>query len=80
VQAGYTFHTANCKKLGIEKIRAYISAANLFTFSKYWGFDPEIAQNGNDFLGGVNRDLQLGVDRGAYPQPKTFLIGVNVIF
>ncbi|WP_171062754.1 TonB-dependent receptor [Larkinella sp. C7] len=51
--------------------RVYVSAQNLFTFTKYSGFDPEI--------GSLN-PLQAGIDDGVYPQPRTFMAGINLNF
>lgn len=53
-----------------SKIRIYTQAKNLFTFTKYTGLDPEIS-------GGI---LDTGVDRGAYPQARTFLLGLDLKF
>jgi TonB-linked SusC/RagA family outer membrane protein len=73
IQLGYTFPEALLKKAKISKVRVYISAQNLVTFTKYKGLDPEI---------GVGRTglLDLGIDRGFYPQARTFLTGVNITF
>jgi len=49
------------EKVGISKIRLYASVNNLFTFSKYRGFDPA-ANNGDPIAGGI--------DYGFYPTPK----------
>ena len=54
-----------------QSARIYISAQNLFTFTKYSGFDPEI---------GSTNPLQAGVDNGVYPQPRTFMAGVSFGF
>jgi TonB-linked SusC/RagA family outer membrane protein len=51
--------------------RIYLSAMNLFTFTKYSGFDPEIASF---------NPLQSGIDDGVYPQPRTILAGLNLSF
>ncbi|MCB4798273.1 SusC/RagA family TonB-linked outer membrane protein [Neotamlana laminarinivorans] len=53
-----------------SKVRIYTQAKNLFTFTEYSGLDPEIS-------GGI---LDTGVDRGAYPQARTFLIGLDLKF
>jgi len=45
-------------------MRLYVSADNLLTLTKYSGVDPELPS--------------IGVDRGQYPQPRTFVIGLNV--
>ena len=54
----------------IEKLRVYVAAENLITFTKYWGFDPEVASSGTS----------LGVDYGVYPQARVFTVGLNLSF
>lgn len=54
--------------------KVYISAQNLFTITKYKGFDPEATSTS------ANSDTQSGIDLGAYPSPKTFTIGAQVTF
>lgn len=68
LQVGYTIPSMLTKKAGINKLRFYLMANNLVTFTKYKGFDPEIG--GGSF----------GVDRGFYPQARTFYAGLNVGF
>lgn len=82
VQLGYTIPGNILKTLQVEKIRVYVSASNLFTITKYKGFDPEIGINSTGYsdVFSANRDLQIGVDRGVYPQPRMFLFGLNVTF
>ncbi len=58
------------KLAAVERIRVYVSAQNLVTFTKYKGFDPELGNQGGSF----------GVDRGIYPQSRTLLAGVNLGF
>ena len=67
LQLGYTFSTSNAKKW-FNKARVYAQVKNAFTFTKYTGYDPEIA-------GGI---LDTGIDRGAYPQARTFSIGLDI--
>ncbi len=60
-----------------SNIRAYVAAQNLLTITKYKGYDPEVSNpDGNpaDILG---RGLDAGV---AVPQPRTFLLGVQIGF
>lgn len=66
-QIGYTFNIAGLKKAGIQKLRIYASATNLFTLTGYSGIDPE--------LGGSTANF--GIDEGTYASPRTFLFGVN---
>jgi len=67
---GYTLSPAVLKRAGIEKLRVYVQAANLFTITKYTGIDPEISGGTTNF----------GLDEGAYPNQRQFLVGVNVAF
>ena len=68
LQLGYTLPNKISTKAGLDKIRFYVMANNLITITKYKGYDPEIG-------GG-----SLGVDRGFYPQAKTFYAGINFGF
>lgn len=65
MQLGYTLSPGVTRKMGIEKFRIYLSASNLFTLTKYTGYDPEVGA---------------GVDYGNYPQSRTFMLGVNINF
>ncbi|KFF19636.1 SusC/RagA family TonB-linked outer membrane protein [Chryseobacterium sp. JM1] len=69
VQLGYTLSKDVAKTIGASKIRFYVTGENLVTFTKYTGYDPEIA--GADTF---------GIDRAFYPQARTFLFGANVQF
>ncbi|MGF7040907.1 TonB-dependent receptor [Mucilaginibacter lappiensis] len=66
-QIGYTFNIKSLKKAGIQKLRIYVSATNLFTLTGYSGVDPELNGTTTDF----------GIDEGGYASPRTFLFGVN---
>ncbi|RYF45220.1 MAG: TonB-dependent receptor, partial [Chitinophagaceae bacterium] len=66
LQIGYTIPAAISQKAGLKKIRVYVGSGNLVTFTKYTGFDPEIG-------GG-----SYGIDRGIYPQARSYMVGLNV--
>lgn len=68
LQFGYTLPGAVAGKVGMKKARVYVMSENLLTFTKYTGYDPEIG-------GGV-----MSIDRGIYPQARSFMVGVNVGF
>lgn len=70
VQLGYTFPDYVSSKIGAQKIRVYVGANNLLTFTKYWGWDPEIGGSASD----------MGIDRGTYPQARSFMLGLNLNF
>ena len=65
---GYTIPRQLTNKVGINRFRVFARAENLFTWTKYWGFDPEIGSG----------STSLGVDYGVYPQARTFTVGFNV--
>ena len=67
LQLGYTFPESSAKKI-FSKLRIYVQVRNAFTFTKYSGFDPEIS-------GGI---LDTGIDRGAYPQARTYSFGLDI--
>lgn len=76
---GYTLDKALTKKLKMQKLRLYVTMQNLLTFTSYKGFDPELGETyANDLdQSGVR---EIGVDRGQFPQPRTFIMGVNINF
>jgi TonB-linked SusC/RagA family outer membrane protein len=68
---GYTLPKDLFAKLvAVQRVRVYVSAQNLVTFTKYKGFDPELGNQGGSF----------GVDRGIYPQSRVLLAGLNIGF
>ncbi|BEV02947.1 TonB-dependent receptor [Chryseobacterium gambrini] len=69
VQLGYTLPQSAMQNFGVNKLRLYVTGENLFTFTKYTGYDPEIAA-GDSF----------GIDRAYYPQARTFIFGANITF
>jgi TonB-linked SusC/RagA family outer membrane protein len=75
IQIGYTLPKNLTGKWGIQRLRVYVMGENLFTFSKYSGYDPEIGVS-PDSGGGA----QFGIDRGFYVPAKSFIFGVNVGF
>lgn len=68
LQLGYTLPRSITQKAHISRLRIFGMAENLVTWTKYWGFDPEIGTDGTS----------LGVDYGVYPQARTFTVGVNL--
>ena len=71
IQLGYTLNKTLSEKFKISKFRLYAGVNNLYTFTKYRGFDPA-ATDGNPIGGGI--------DYGFYPTPKTYMMGINVNF
>ena len=68
LQIGYSLPDNIIKKAGLQKVRLYVMSQNLFTITKYTGYDPEIG-------GGV-----FSIDRGIYPQARSLMVGINLGF
>ena len=64
VNLGYNFHPKNMKWL--SKLRLYVNAQNLYTFTKFKGYDPEV---GTD-----------GIYWGGYPRLSKWTFGLDIIF
>ena len=73
VQLGYTLPQNLTKKFFVQRLRIYAQAENLFTLTRYTGCDPEVS-------GGGSYGTEAGIDRGVYPQNRTFSVGVNLTF
>jgi hypothetical protein len=74
ITVGYNFTSLLHRQMkAISRVRAYVSVQNVYTFTNYSGYDPEVGPvNGNVFLNGI--------DLGRYPVPRTFTGGINVEF
>ena len=77
VTLGYDF-AKQLKWKKLNQFRLYVSAQNLFTFTKYTGMDPEVGFSASDASGVYS--FGQGVDVGTYPRPQTYLVGVNIKF
>ena len=73
IQLGYNFPKSLLKSIHLDALRVYVSADNLFTFTKYSGFTPEITDQYGD-------PLTAGSDIGASPLPRTMTVGLNLTF
>ncbi|MDE6463295.1 MAG: TonB-dependent receptor [Muribaculaceae bacterium] len=65
LQIGYTIPRSAMQHIGFNSCRVYVQGGNLFTVTKYKGFDPEVSS---------------GVDYGNYPQSRSFIFGVNISY
>ena len=70
---GYILPTTLTKRVGINSLRFYVTAYNVFCITNYSGFDPEVSA--------IRRtNLTPGVDYSAYPKSRQFVIGLNLNF
>ncbi|AFD05268.1 SusC/RagA family TonB-linked outer membrane protein [Solitalea canadensis] len=71
LQIGYTLGPEKLSRIGLQRLRVFVSGQNIKTWSKTTGYTPEAPIS--DVLGG-------GADNGTYPLPAIYSLGVNVTF
>lgn len=64
----------------VSSIRLYVTAQNLFTFTKYSGYDPEVSSVAGAGTSPTNFLFDRGVDHGGVPQPRTIIFGIQAGF
>jgi len=69
---GYNFNNDLTKKLGLTRLRVYVSAQNYFLITKYFGYDPETST--------FTQSFAQGIQFFDYPKARTFTAGLNVSF
>jgi hypothetical protein len=75
VSVGYNFPKDWLHNTGINNVKLYLNLQNLYTFTKYRGYDPEIGVSY-----GYQGSMLTGVDNGRYPSPRIYTFGVNLTF
>lgn len=61
------------ERFGLLNMKIYTNLQNVYTFTKYSGYDPEV--------GSINQNALLsGIDNGRYPSPRIYTLGLNVTF
>ncbi len=78
IVVGYTLGQGISDKLRVDKIRLFLQGKNLLTITDYSGLDPEI--NLTNYTNQQQANLEIGVDRGAYPVSRSINLGLNVSF
>ena len=73
VTLSYNFPKKWLNKIHLSRLQAYVTGQNLFTLTKYKGYDPEVNAFGGD-------SVAQGVDYGTYPQSRAVIFGLNVEF
>lgn len=74
ISLGYRLPAGLLNRLGVAQARVYLTAQNLLTITGYKGYDPEVG------FTDAGRVLFRGVDAGNYPQPRTFIAGLQIGF
>lgn len=70
----YNFDEKIISKLNLSNLSIFLGAYNLFTLTRYNGFDPEVGK----VTGTESNNLNMGIDHGNYPQARTFTIGLKL--
>ena len=73
VTLSYNFPKKWLNKIHLSRLQAYVTGQNLFTLTKYKGYDPEVNAFGGD-------SVAQGVDYGTYPQSRAVIFGLNIEF
>lgn len=73
ISIGYNLPKAWLSKVHIENLKLYANLQNVYTFTKYSGYDPEIGSNNQDAL-------MTGIDNARYPSPRIYTFGLNLTF
>lgn len=74
ITLGYALTGRALKALNINSARIFFTADNVVTFTKYFGYNPEVN------VWAASPQPRYGVDQGTYPLPRTFSLGLNVGF
>ncbi len=77
LQLAYNLPTQLIGNAGLKGVRVFVSANNLFTFSTYNGYDPEVVRGGDEQTRNLGQGFVSGV---RYPQIRTFMGGINIKF
>ena len=73
ITLGYTLPKSLTQKVGISRLRVYATGSNLYTFTSYDGFDPEVCVF-------PNNATYRGYDMGSVPRLRSFVFGLNIQF
>lgn len=73
ISLGYNFSNKVLKHLKIESLKLYANIQNVYTFSVYKGYDPEVGSIGQNVL-------LTNIDNARYPSPRIYTFGLNLSF
>jgi hypothetical protein len=70
---GYNFSEKLVRRVKLKSGRIYLSGQNLFTITKYIGYNPEVS-----YESGGELPTTAGLDYGVYPLARVFTLGVSI--
>ena len=74
ITLSYNISNQLAQRLKLSRVRIFVGAENLLTFTNYSGLDPEIGST----KAAANANTSMGIDSGTYPQARTFFLGVSL--
>lgn len=80
VSLSYSIPKRIVRKINLSGVRITASATNLFTFTGYRGYDPQVGMGSDQYSSNAQNALLNGFDKGRYPTPRTYSLGLNVEF
>lgn len=80
VSLAYTAPKAITSKIGLQSVRLVVSARNLYTFTGYSGYDPEVGMVRHQYSNYSQDALLNGIDVGRYPSPRMYSFSLSVGF
>ena len=73
ISLSYTLPKSLVTKLKLQNVKVYMNLQNVYTWTNYSGYDPEVGAMYGDAL-------MTGVDYGRYPSPRIYTFGLNISF
>lgn len=78
ISLGYNFPEETLKKLGLNRLRLYVSAIDAIVITDYSGYDPEVNSFGQSDT--FQQNVSIGYDSGSYPGVSQYVVGLNLTF
>ncbi len=76
VTLGYTLPELISRKIGVSQLRVYATGYNIWLWTNYSGYDPEVSTSRSSSYPA----LTPGLDYSSYPRSRSYTIGLNVTF
>ncbi|MGD9557830.1 MAG: SusC/RagA family TonB-linked outer membrane protein [Mangrovibacterium sp.] len=80
VALAYNLPTKLTRRMGIKNAKLFLTGNNLYVWTRYTGYDPEVATGQVFVTGGSSKNLAPGLDHGSYPASRSISLGLNVTF
>jgi len=68
---GYTIPKPQSKAIGLDRVRLYATGSNLFIWTNYSGYDPDV---------NLETGLTPNIDYNSYPRTRNYAFGVQLSF